>query len=79
MTTTTVACSLSNGLVLGYTSATPNGQPQPVTLNPAPAVGVNLGNIPTVSFTQIDSDWWSDWIAASASDPFVVNGVVWEA
>ena len=82
MATVTIACSLPGGLVLSLPDAVALGLDPyaSVTLNgAAPTLsGLSGGDNAGVGFTEVDADFWSQWIAAYATNPIITSGSIWE-
>jgi hypothetical protein len=72
MATVTIACHVPNGLVIGSDEFG-----RVVKLNGYSPHITNLGNITTLSLTEVDADVWNAW-AANAGAAFVAAGAVWQ-
>lgn len=75
MATVTIACCNQGGLIIGQDEWN-----NPIILNgpPAPANGLNLGNIAGAGFTEVDADLYASW-AAGPGAALVASTAVWRA
>jgi hypothetical protein len=69
MATATIACFVPNGLVL-------RAGPSPIVINGPKGHEIDPNKGPTAYLTDVDADFWAEWLATYSQSSIVLSGAV---